>query len=154
MSLDCNAHIDTLPSGSIVRRRTIWPFRAGLLRSSRLYNRYNDALYLSNTCCISWSVRAEPGPPRAFGLSLPVIGAIELTTRPTPAPPIPPAPPPPAPVPLPPIPPPPLPPPPPPPPPPPTLRFSEATLMPPLDPGALLVNIEPDEGRPTSSAAM
>src|SRR6266436_2532166 len=39
MSVDCSAHIDTLPSGSIVRRRTIWPFRAGLLRSSRLYNR-------------------------------------------------------------------------------------------------------------------
>src|SRR6266478_3130467 len=39
MSVDCSAHIDTLPSGSIVRRRTIWPFRAGLLRSSRLYSR-------------------------------------------------------------------------------------------------------------------
>ena len=33
------AHIDTLPSGSIVRRRTIWPLRVGLLRSSRLYSR-------------------------------------------------------------------------------------------------------------------
>src|SRR5216683_130198 len=39
MSVDFSAHIDTLPSGSIVRRRTIWPFSAGLLRSSRLYNR-------------------------------------------------------------------------------------------------------------------
>src|SRR5438552_146931 len=63
-------------------------------------------------------------------------------------------PPPPAPVPRPPAPPPPLPPPPPPPPPPPTLRLSEATLMPPLDPGALLANRERAEGRPTSSAAM
>src|SRR4029079_18405277 len=32
-------------------------------------------------------------------------------------------------------------------------RLSEATLMPPLDPGALLVNIDRAEGRPTSSAA-
>src|SRR6266851_8696709 len=39
MSVDRSTHIDTLPSGSIVRRRTIWPFRAGLLRSSRLYSR-------------------------------------------------------------------------------------------------------------------
>src|SRR5688572_8542214 len=36
MSLDCSAHIDTLPSGSIVRRRIIWPCKVGLLRSSRL----------------------------------------------------------------------------------------------------------------------
>ena len=27
MSDDCSVHIDTLPSGSIVRRRTIWPRR-------------------------------------------------------------------------------------------------------------------------------
>src|SRR4029077_11070784 len=83
---------------------------------------------------------------------MPVIGVIGMTARPTPTPPYPAHPPPSAPVPRPPTPPPPLPPPPPP-PPPPTLRLSEARLMPPLDPGALLVNIERDEGRPTSSAA-
>src|SRR5262249_7160494 len=91
---------------------------------------------------------------RAFGRSVPVIGAIELTARPTPTPEIPPAPPLPAPVPLPPAPPPPFPPPPPPPPPPPTLRLSEATLIPPLDPGVLLANIEREDGLPTSSAAI
>ncbi|PYS33872.1 MAG: hypothetical protein DMG14_30815 [Acidobacteria bacterium] len=88
-----------------------------------------------------------------MGRSAPPIEAIELVARPTPTPwnppPLPPAPP----LPLPPTPPPPLPPPPAPPPPPPTLRFSEATLMPPLDPGVLLVNVERDDGRPTSSAA-
>src|SRR5260370_9418463 len=101
--------------------------------------------------CISGSVRAGPGPPRAFGRSAPVIGAIRLTARPTPTPPIPPPPLPPAPVPRPPTPPLPLPPPAPP-PPPPTLRLREATLMPPLDPAVLLVNKERPEGRPTSSA--
>src|SRR5262249_24425282 len=106
------------------------------------------------TICISSSVRAALSPARAFGRSSPVIGEIELTARPTPTPPIPPPPPPPAPVPWPPAPPPPVPPPPPPPPPPPTLRLSEATLMPPLDPGVLLVNIAREEGLPTSSAAM
>jgi len=40
-----------------------------------------------------------------------------------------------------------------PPPPPPTLRFSDATLIPPLAPGAFVVNAECDDGRPTSSAA-
>src|SRR5258708_20823006 len=107
----------------------------------------HDALPI--TICISSSVRAGPGPPRAFGRSAPVIGAIGLTARPTPTPPIPP-PLPPAPVPRPPTPPPPLPPP----PPPPTLRLREATLMPPLHPGVLLVNQHHAERRPTSSAAM
>src|SRR5258708_21023557 len=110
----------------------------------------HDALPIS--ICISSSVRAGPGPPRAFGRSAPVIGAIELTARRTPTPPIPPPPLPPPPLPWPPTPPPPLPPPPPP-PPPPTLRLSEATLLPPLDPGVLLANKEPAEGRPPSSAA-
>src|SRR5215469_15665402 len=36
MSVDCSVHIDTLPSGSIVRRSTILPCNAGLLRNSRL----------------------------------------------------------------------------------------------------------------------
>src|SRR2546422_7833032 len=101
----------------------------------------------------SSSVRAGPGPPRAFGRSAPVIGAMGLTARPPPTPPTPPPPLPLAPVPWPPTPPRPLPPPPPPPPPPPTLRLREARLMPPLDPGVLLVNKERAEGRPTSSAA-
>ncbi|TMQ61657.1 MAG: hypothetical protein E6K78_12555 [Candidatus Eisenbacteria bacterium] len=64
-----------------------------------------------------------------------------LVARPTPRPWRPPAPPPP------------VPPPPPPPPPPPTLRLSEATLMPPLEPGLLVVSLEPDDAWPTSSAA-
>src|SRR6185312_17165470 len=52
------------------------------------------------------------------------------------------------------IPPPPAPPPPLPPlPPPPTLWFSEAVFIPPLAPGVLVVNIERDDDRPTSSAA-
>ena len=31
MSLDCSTHIDTLPSGSIVRRSTIWPCKRGVV---------------------------------------------------------------------------------------------------------------------------
>jgi hypothetical protein len=38
MSVDCSAHMETLPSGWSVRRGTIWPFSAGLLRSFRSYH--------------------------------------------------------------------------------------------------------------------
>jgi len=100
-----------------------------------------------NTICISSSVREGPGPPFDSGRSPPPIEAMGLVARPMPTPPPPPAPP------RPPPPPRPVPPAPPPPPPPPTLRLSEATLMPPLEPGAFVVNREGDEGRPTSSAA-
>src|SRR4029453_13462549 len=86
----------------------------------------------------SW--REGPGPPCDSGRSPPPIEAIVLVALPTPRPWSPPAPPPPV--------------PPPPPPPPPPVRLREETLMPPLEPGLLLVKRERDEtGLPTSSAA-
>src|SRR5262249_16528420 len=114
MSVDCSWHIDTAPSGSIVRRSTILPCKVGFRAISRLYSGKKPRF--KQTTPLFFSSRGGEAPPRwgAWG-GPPPPGTIDLAARPPSPPAFPPWPPPPPPL-----------------PPPPPTRLSEPASMPPL----------------------